>query len=103
MLMVVGCSVAPVLHCNSGNREKNHIGRKRGGNHGAANTDPSHLAGWQDAEYYETSLSFEELFQGHLKNVTSQEGQDHCETETSDHQGRLSPLIKLKLNPRIVN
>ena len=61
--------------------------------HEAKNIDPSHLAGWQDDE---SCLSFEELFQGHLRNVTSQD-----EENSPDHQGRLSPLIKLKLNPRI--
>ena len=69
--------------------------------------DPSHLAGYQDqdVEYYETGLSFEELFQGHLRNVTSQQGQDHCEAADHQAKGRLSPLIKLKLNPQtqIVN
>ena len=66
--------------------------------HEAKNIDPSHLAGWQDDE---SCLSFEELFQGHLKNVISQEGED--QREPVDQPGRLSPLIKLKLNPRIVN
>ena len=69
--------------------------------HGAKYIDPPHLAGWQDDDEYESCLSFEELFQGHLKNVTSQEGGDQL--EPVDHPGRLSPLIKLKLNPRIVN
>ena len=102
MLMeVVGCKVSPRLHRNTASREKNRIERKPRSKHEGKKIDPSHLAGYQDAEYYETGLSFEELFQGHLRNVTSQQGQDHCEAD--DHQGRLSPLIKLKLNPRIVN
>ena len=101
MLMVVGCKVSPRLHRNTGSREKTHIGRKPRSKHEGKKIDPSHLAGYPDAEYYETGLSFEELFQGHLRNVTSQQGQDH--SEAADHQGRLSPLIKLKLNPGIVN
>ena len=97
MLMeVVGCKVSPRLHRNTGN-----TGRKTRSKHEGKKIDPSHLAGYPDAEYYETGLSFEELFQGHLRNVTSQQGQDHC--EVADHQGRLSPLIKLKLNPGIVS
>ena len=102
MLMeVVGWKLSPREHGNTASREKNHIGRKQRSKHEGKKIDPSHLAGYQDPEYYQTLLSFEELFEGHLRNVTSQEGQDHC--EAGDHQGRLSPLIKLKLNPRIVN
>ena len=100
MLMVVGCRVSPRLQRKAGKREKTEIRRKTSGKNEGKNIDPSHLTGcgYQDEEYYETCLSFEELFEGHLKNVTSQ---DQC--EAGDHQGRLSPLIKVKLNPRIVN
>ena len=97
MLMeVVGWKLSPREHGNTASREKNHIGRKQRSKHEGKKIDPSHLAGYPDAEYYETGLSFEELFQGHLRNVTSQDEED-----PPDHQGRLSPLIKLKLNPRI--
>ena len=98
MLMVVGCRVSPRLQRKPGKREKTQIGRKARSKQEGKNVDPSHPAGYQDEEYYQTCLSFEELFEGHLKNVTSQEP---C--GVADHQGRLSPLIKVKLNPRIVN
>ena len=106
MLMVVGSRVSPLslrLHRNTGNREKTHTGRKMSSKNDGKKIDPSHLAGYQDqdVEYYETGLSFEELFQGHLRNVTRQQEEDH--RDVADHEGRLSPLIKLKLNPRIVN
>ena len=102
MLVVVGCRVSPRLQRNTGKREKTEIRRKMSSKNEGKNMDPSHLAGcgYQDEEYYETCLSFEELFEGHLKIVTSQ-GQ--CEAGDGDHQRRLSPLIKVKLNPRIVN
>ena len=101
MLMVVGCRVSPRLQRKTGKREKTRIRRKTRSKNEAKNIDPSHLTGYDEEEDYETGLSFEELFEFHLKNVTRQEQDGHC--EAADHQGRLSPLIKVKLNPRIVN
>ena len=49
-----------------------------------------------DNEYYENIFKFEELFQGHLKNVIRQEEEELSE----GYLGRLSPFIQLKLNKR---
>lgn len=91
MLVVVGCGLS--------SRER--AGR-RGEHVSQAGHEVASVGGVSpdnDGEYYENVFHFEELFQGHLRNVTGLE-----EIEPKDtFQGRLSPIIKLKLNSRIVN
>ena len=87
MLVVVGCGLSS---------------RERAGRRGEHLSQPGHEVASvlpdNDGEYYENVFHFEELFQGHLRNVTGLE-----EIEPKDtFQGRLSPIIKLKLNSRIV-
>ena len=90
MLVVVGCGLSS---------------RERAGRRGEHVSQPGHgvasvgVSADDDGEYYENVFHFEELFQGHLRNVTGLEEIEPKET----FQGRLSPIIKLKLNSRIVN
>ena len=88
MLVVVGCGLSSRERAG---RRGEHLSQA---GHGVASVLPDN-----DGDYYENVFHFEELFQGHLRNVTGLE-----EIEPKDtFQGRLSPIIKLKLNSGIVN